>query len=84
MSRIQLLDCSKLAINLKNDKSITICRHDTIINFFDIAMFLLSSLVTGPGLKGCTEKKLAKRAKKPVTSEFFSYLHCDFQLPAMV
>ena len=32
-SRIQLLDCSKLAINPKND-NVTICQNDILINFF--------------------------------------------------
>ena len=47
-SGIWLLDCSKLAINWKNDNDVTICRHDTIVKFFDVAVFLLSSLITGP------------------------------------
>ena len=41
-------DCSKLAKNLKNGNGVTIFRHDVIINFFDIVLFLLSSLATGP------------------------------------
>ena len=32
----------------ENDNDITVCRHDVIINFFDVAVFLLSSLVTDP------------------------------------
>ena len=33
-SRIWLADCSKLAINQKNDNEPTICQHDITINFF--------------------------------------------------
>ena len=47
-SGIQLPDCSKLAINKKNNINVRICRHDIIINFFDAVLFLLSSLVTSP------------------------------------
>ena len=39
--------CSKLAINWKNDNNVTICRNGVIVNFFNIALFLMSSLVTG-------------------------------------
>ena len=45
---VWLPDCSKLAINRKNDNDVTICWHDVIVNFSDVAMFLLSSFVTGP------------------------------------
>ena len=31
----------------KKHNVVRICRHGEIVNFFDIAMFLLSSLVTG-------------------------------------
>ena len=41
-------DCSKLAKNPKNDNDFTIFRHDVNVNFFDVFLFLLSSLVTGP------------------------------------
>ena len=34
MSGIRLLDCSKLAINWKNDNDVTICQYDVIVNFF--------------------------------------------------
>ena len=47
-SGIRLLDCSKLAINWKNDNDVTICWHHLIVTFFDVALFLLSRLVTGP------------------------------------
>ena len=40
-SGIQLPDCSKLVIKLDNN----ICQH-VIVNFFDVAVFLLSSLVS--------------------------------------
>ena len=46
-SGIRLLDCSKLAINRKNDNDVTICRNDVIVNFFDVVLLLLSILVTG-------------------------------------
>ena len=48
LSGNQLLDFSKLAINQKNDNDGIICKHGIIINFFDVVLFLLSSLVTGP------------------------------------
>ena len=47
-SGIWLSDYPKLAINWKNDNNVTTCRNDVIVNFFDIVLFLLSSLVTGP------------------------------------
>ena len=51
---MQSPDCSKLAINRKNDNDDTIYQHDVIVNFFVVAavavpVFLLSRLVTGPG-----------------------------------
>ena len=46
-SRIRLPDCSKLTINQKNDNEVIIWRHDVIINFFEVLLFILSSLVTG-------------------------------------
>ena len=48
MSGIRLPDCSKLAINRKDDNDVTFCRNVVIISFFDIALFLLSGLITGP------------------------------------
>ena len=47
-SGIRLPDCSKLAVNWKNGNDIAILGHDVIINIFDVVLFLLSSLVTGP------------------------------------
>ena len=41
-------DCSKLTKNLKNDNDLTISRHDVNATFFDVFLYLLSSLVTGP------------------------------------
>ena len=42
-------DCSKLAINRKNDSDTTIFRHGIIVNFFfEVVLFLLSSLLAGP------------------------------------
>ena len=33
LMKIRLPDCSQMAINWKNDKSVIICRHDVIVNF---------------------------------------------------
>ena len=33
-SGIRLLDCSKLAINRKNDNDVKICQQDVIVRFF--------------------------------------------------
>ena len=41
------MDCSKLAINQKNN-NVTISWHEVIIKVFDVTAFLLSCLVTGP------------------------------------
>ena len=46
-SGIQLPDCSKWAINWKNDNDLSIFRHDVLINFFYVVLFLLSCLATG-------------------------------------
>ena len=48
MSGIRLPDCSNLAINWKNDNDVTVFRHDVIVNFFDVVLFLLWILVIGP------------------------------------
>ena len=48
--RIRPPDCSKLTKNPKNDNDVTISWHDIIANFFDVVLFLLSSLVTGLSL----------------------------------
>ena len=48
VSGIQPPDCSKLAKNRENDNDVTIFRHDVNVNFFDVVLFLLSSLVTDP------------------------------------
>ena len=48
VSGIRPPNCSKLAKNLKNDNDVTILRDDVIVNFFDVVLFLLSALVTGP------------------------------------
>ena len=45
---MRLTDCSKLALNWKNDNEVTICWHDIIVKFFLAVLFLLLSLVTGP------------------------------------
>ena len=38
----------KLAINQKNDNDITIFQYKVIVILFNVVLFLLSSLVTGP------------------------------------
>ena len=49
MSEIRLPDCSKVAINWKNDHGVTIFRHEVIVSFLlTLFCFSLSSLVTGP------------------------------------
>ena len=48
MSGIRLPNCSKLAKNPKNDNDVTNFRHDVNVIFFDVVLFLLSNLVTGP------------------------------------
>ena len=47
-SWIRLPDCSKLAINQKNNNDVTVCQHNVIFKFFSRLLFLLSILVTGP------------------------------------
>ena len=48
MSEIRPLDCSKLVKNPKNDNNVTIFQFGVNVNFFfDVVLFLLSSLVTG-------------------------------------
>ena len=42
-------DCTKLAKNQENGNDVKIFRQDVIVNFFDVVLFLLSILVTGPG-----------------------------------
>ena len=44
MSGLWLPDSSKLAVNCKNSNDVTIFQHDGIANFFDVFLFLLSSL----------------------------------------
>ena len=49
-SGIRLLECSKFAINQKNDNDVKICRHEVIVRLvylFEVVYFILSSLVTG-------------------------------------
>ena len=48
VSGIRLPDCSKEAKTQKNDNDVTISRCEVIVIFFDAAMFLMASLVTGP------------------------------------
>ena len=38
----------KLAINRKKDNDVKTYRNGVTVNFFDVAVFLLSSLLTGP------------------------------------
>ena len=40
-SGTRLLDCSKLAVNSKNDNGLTISWHDIIVNFFNVVFFLI-------------------------------------------
>ena len=40
-SRIRLPDCSKFAINQKNDNDVTIFRHDVIVKFFKLCFIYL-------------------------------------------
>ena len=47
-SRIQVLDCSKLAIYLKMAMTPQFTHITSSSNVFDIVLFLLSGLVTGP------------------------------------
>ena len=42
-------DCTKLAKNQENGNDVKIFRQDAIVNYFDVVLFLLSILVTGPG-----------------------------------
>ena len=46
---LEILDCSKLIINQKNDNDVTIWQHQTniIIKFSDVVLSLLSGLVIG-------------------------------------
>ena len=46
-SGMRLSNCSKLSINRKNDNDVSVFRNGVIIKFFDVVLFLLSSLVTG-------------------------------------
>ena len=48
MYGIRSPDCSELAKNPKNDNDIIIFPHNVNVNFFDVVLFLLSSLVTDP------------------------------------
>ena len=47
-SGIWLPDCSKLAVNWKNDNDVTFFKHDVIVNFFWRCFVFLVKLVTGP------------------------------------
>ena len=47
-SGIWLLCFSKLAVNWKNNNDVKIFQHELSSNFFDVVLFLLSSLVAGP------------------------------------
>ena len=46
-SGIRLLDYWKSAINWKNNTDVIICRHNVIVNIFNVIVFFLSSLFTG-------------------------------------
>ena len=60
-SRIRLQESSKLAINRKNGNDVTTFRHDVIVNFFDVLLFLLVNLVTGPSFKSISSLPLELR-----------------------
>ena len=47
-SEVRLPDYSKLAVNWENSNGALIFLYNVIVNFFDVALFLLSNLVTGP------------------------------------
>ena len=79
MSGIRLPGCSKLAVNWNDGSDIIIFRHYVIVNFFDIALFLLSSLVAGPssGFGVMTisfYKGLKSRNRKYLRLSFVQYL----------
>ena len=46
-SGFRVPDCSKSTIIRKNEDEVIICQY-FIVNFFDVVLFLLSTLVTGP------------------------------------
>ena len=50
-SELRLPNCSKLAINPKNDNNVTNSDITPSSDFFYIAVFFFSSLVTGPSFK---------------------------------
>ena len=54
-SRIHFPDGCKLAIFRKIGNNVTIHPYNTIVNFFDVAVFLLSSLITGPSFVSILE-----------------------------
>ena len=63
-------------MNRKNDNDITIFRHDIIVNFFDVALFLLLSLIIGDNFlsKGIDQK--SGYPKYPHLS--FAHLSADY------
>ena len=76
MPRIRLPHRSKLAINQKNDKDVTVFRHDIIVNFFDVAVFPFSywfkfhtNIITGSGVAKTVYKGLT-RNPEILLSEF--------------
>ena len=48
VSEIRLPDSSKLVVSWKNNNVVTISQYNVIVKFFDVFLFLLSCLVTGP------------------------------------
>ena len=84
MSRIRLLDCSKINKSWKNANDITIFQHDVIVKFFWHCFILFSNLVTGPSFMSISplvlELKIFSfikdwpeiRKSKIPPSEFFS------------
>ena len=53
---LEISYCSRLAKNRKNDNDVTIFLHNVIVKFFEVAVFLLSSLVTGPSFMSISLK----------------------------
>lgn len=45
---IRLPDCSKMAVDSKNDNKVTIYLDKVIVNFFNVIVFVFSSLDSGP------------------------------------
>ena len=84
-SEILLPDCSKLAVNWKNDNDATICRYDVIVFFkknchisldkFSYWFKFHVNIITGFGVKKIFVYKRSEIRKSEILpSEFFQYL----------